>query len=434
MGRHEDSERARRAARAVCGSLQDSGHIAYLAGGCVRDELLGLEPTDYDVATDATPDRIRDLFVKTSEVGAAFGVMLVRDHGVSIEVATFREEGAYTDRRRPDDVRFSTPQRDAARRDYTVNALFLDPVAAGERDAGPEGVGAVHGHVIDFVGGMDDLHRKLIRAVGDPEARLAEDHLRALRAVRFAARLGFEIEPATAAAIRAHASELTGVSRERIGDEVRRILSHASRARGARLLCELGLDAPVFGEAWPSSSLERLATLAGDDVPLPTSLAAWALDRGLALGDRAIGALVMHWRAALMLSNDERDALHGTLSMVLLLRDRWASMGVAPRKRAAGSVLFGEAMRVLRALDAGAADAVARDERTLRDTRSGIAPDALVTGDDLVALGFTPGPGFKALLDAVYDAQLEDRVGTRDEAIAIAQREAASHGVTRRGG
>lgn len=428
MGRHEDSERAREAARSICQRLQGAGHIAYLAGGCVRDELLGLDPTDYDVATDATPDRIRSLFAKTSEVGAAFGVMLVRDHGDTIEVATFREEGAYTDRRRPDEVRFSTPERDAARRDYTVNALFLDPIAAGDRDTGPTGLGAIHGHVIDFVGGMDDLHAKLIRAVGDPDARLAEDHLRALRAVRLAARLGFEIDGATAAAIREHASELSGVSRERIGDELRRIMSHPSRARGARLLTELGLDAPVFGEPWPVQSLALLERLDAD-TPVPTVLAAWAIDRGLALDDRAIEALVSHWRAALMLSNEERDAMRGVLNALRSIHDDWGSMRVAPRKRLASSAWFGEAHRILAAQDDRLAGEVTDDVRALRATPTGLSPTPLLTGDDLVALGYRPGPGFKGLLDAVYDAQLEGGVVSREQAVELARREAPAHGV-----
>jgi len=432
MGRHEDSERARQGARAICERLQAGGHVAYLAGGCVRDELLGLDPTDYDVATDATPERIRSLFARTSEVGAAFGVMLVRDHGVTIEVATFREEGVYTDRRRPDEVRFSTPERDARRRDYTVNALFLDPVARDERDRAPGGVGTIHGHVIDYVGGMNDLHARLIRAVGDPDARLAEDHLRALRAVRLAARLGFTIDGATAAAIREHASALAGVSRERIGDEVRRIMAHASRARGARLLAELGLDAPVLGEAWPAACVELLEGLGGEGAPLHAALAAWAIDRGLEVEHGAIDALVSHWRAALMLSNEERDALRGTLRALCTLEQDWASMGVAKRKRAAAGAWFGDALRLLGARDATLAGAVGADVDALRASPPGVSPEPFVTGDDLVALGFEPGPGFKSLLDAVYDAQLEGRVSSRDEAIALAQREAAPHGITRR--
>ncbi len=428
MGRHEDSERARRAARAVCQHLQSEGFIAYLAGGCVRDELLGLEPTDYDVATDATPDRIRGLFKKTSEVGAAFGVMLVRDHGPTIEVATFREETGYSDKRRPDQVRFSTPEHDARRRDYTVNALFLDPVAVDERDPAPGGVGTVHGHVIDYVGGMDDLHAKLIRAVGDPDARLAEDHLRALRAARLAARLGFAIDPATAAAIRAHASELSGVSRERIGDEVRRIMAHPSRARGARLLTELGLDAPILGEPWPSSSDEVLTAL-GADADVPTALAAWAIDRGLALNTGAVETLVRHWRSALLLSNEERDALRGTLATLLTLREQWGGLGVAGRKRVAAAEWFGPGLALLGSMDGPAAAAIGRDFESLAATHGGLAPEPLLTGDDLVALGYAPGPGFKGLLDAVYDAQLEGRVSSRDEVTAMAEREAPAHGV-----
>jgi poly(A) polymerase len=213
------SSSARRAGEAIIRTLVQAGHAAYFAGGCVRDELLGLTPTDYDVATDATPDRISALFPRTSEVGAAFGVVLVKSGREVTEVATFRSEGAYSDRRRPDSVTFSNPAEDAKRRDYTVNALFLDPHAGGAGSV----EGAVvtshgsHGRVIDFVGGLLDLERRVLRAVGDPDQRLAEDHLRALRAARLAAKLGFQIDPGTAQAIRQHASQLQGVSRERIG-------------------------------------------------------------------------------------------------------------------------------------------------------------------------------------------------------------------------
>ena len=200
--------------------LQHAGHVAYLAGGCVRDELLGLTPSDFDVATDAVPDRIRILFQYARPVGEHFGVILVRARKHWIEVATFRTEHSYSDNRRPDRVEFTTADNDAARRDFTINALFKDPV----RD-----------EIIDFVGGRDDLRRRLIRAVGNPAERLAEDHLRALRAVRFAARFDFNLDPATADAIRATARSeqgqgLPGISRERIGNELRLILPHPARS------------------------------------------------------------------------------------------------------------------------------------------------------------------------------------------------------------
>ena len=407
--------------------LQDAGHVAYFAGGCVRDELLGLEPTDYDVATDATPDRIRGQFDRTSEVGAAFGVMLVREDHQTIEVATFREEGAYTDKRRPDEVRFSTADKDARRRDYTVNALFLDPVAADERDSAPEGVGTIHGHVIDLVSGMDDLHAKLIRAVGDPNDRLAEDHLRALRGVRLAARLGFEIEAETARAIREHASELVGVSRERIGEEVRRIMGHPSRARAASMIQCLGLDGPVLGLAIgdrPLRTIEALRSTAS----AAAGLGAWAIDRA---GDGKALDCVGSWRERLMLSNDEWRALRSALACLSAFQVKWGSLGVAPRKRMLAGPGACDAMSLLAAVDPSTHGVVSEDAESLEGDGVGIEPAPLVTGDDLVGAGFKPGLGFKALLDAVYDAQLEGRVRDASAALELAIGEASGHGLER---
>src|SRR5262245_23713534 len=276
MTRKATPTQARAAAVAIVRRLREAGHTAYFAGGCVRDELLGLAPTDYDVATDARPDKIRSLFRRTAEVGVAFGVVLVtpgKDEGAedpaTVEVATFRSDGPYSDKRRPDAIEFGGPEQDARRRDFTVNALFLDPQAPGDG-------------IIDLVGGKADLQRRVIRAVGDAEARLSEDHLRALRAVRLAARLGLAIDAATAAAVRAHTRHRRGVSRERIGDEVRKRLAHASRAEAVRTLEDLGLDAPVLEEPSMRTTLAIFRSVAVESgAGFPTWLAAWALDRGL---------------------------------------------------------------------------------------------------------------------------------------------------------
>lgn len=395
--------------------------MAYFAGGCVRDELLGLHPTDYDVATDATPDRIRGLFRRTSEVGVAFGVVLVRDAGVTIEVATFRADGPYSDRRRPDSVTFSDAHSDAARRDFTINALFLDPLAPGQ--------GPIHGRVIDLVGGLDDLHAHLVRAVGDPEHRLAEDHLRALRGVRFAARLGFEIEPGTFRAMRAHASDLVGVSRERIGDEMRRILTHPSRVRAMRLLLDAGLDSPVFNEptcVGPTPVLENQ----GGSVSFAQGLAALAIDRhGLAEAD---DRLVRRWRSALVLSNEERDELGGLLHLARAVERGWEGAGVACRKRWAANNLFQGCIFLL-SQRAGLVTQVRSDVERLRGTVGGINPTPFVSGDDLTAAGFVPGRGFGELLERVYDAQLEGEIRDRAEGIERAGELAAGMGVERKG-
>jgi tRNA nucleotidyltransferase/poly(A) polymerase len=422
MSRKAGPQSARAAAVAILSTLRRSGHTAYLAGGCVRDELLGLAPTDYDIATDATPDRIKSLFKRTNEVGAAFGVVLITlgpSEGIpepaTVEVATFRSEGPYTDRRRPDAVTFSDPRSDALRRDFTINALFLDPISP----PAPRAPISSASQVIDFVGGRDDLARKLIRAVGDPAARLAEDHLRALRAVRLAARLGFEIDPATAAAIRDHARALVGVSRERIGDELRKMLAHPSRARAVALLQDLGLDSPLLTEP-PAQPAPRILAGLPEAPSYPACLAAWALDRGHPAQANPAD-LVSRYRHALSLSNDESDGLRNTLSALTRLPG-WSQLPIAAQKRLAGLTPgYPEALALYRSIDPGAAEAVASRTRELAASPPGLAPEPLLTGDHLVAAGMTPGPGFKTILDAVYDAQLEGRIGTREQALELAR-------------
>ncbi len=409
----------RDAAAEIVRALRVAGHVAYFAGGCVRDELLGLDPQDYDVATDAPPVRISSLFKRTSEVGASFGVVLVKAHGVTVEVATFRSEGPYSDRRRPDTVHFSDAPTDARRRDFTINALFLDPLDTARAPQSPRG-----GHVIDHVSGTEDLARRILRAVGDPEQRLAEDHLRALRAVRLTARLELALDPATAAAISRHARELAGISRERIGEELRKMLLHPSRARAVLLLHELGLDGPVLDE--PSRPYQPAAVAAlPAGASIGAALAAWALDRGATTDAAGGGFVARRWRSALSLSNEETEALKHIIAGVGVLEGQWASLSTAGRKRAAASAWFGDALLVAAARSPQRARSLEADVGALSRTPSGIAPDPLLTGDDLIAAGFIPGPAFKSILDHVYDCQLEDRVRSQEEALALA-RETAS--------
>lgn len=401
-----DPARAREAATGIVRTLRGAGHVAYFAGGCVRDELLGLAPTDYDIATDATPDRLKGLFPRTDEVGASFGVVLVKVGGVTVEVATFRSDGPYSDRRRPDVIHFSTPEADAARRDFTINALFLDPLSPPEA-----GDVSVRGRVIDFVGGRADIQRRLLRAVGDPDTRLAEDHLRALRAVRFAARLGLSIDPGTAAAIRAHAAELKGVSRERIGEEVKRMLVHPSRGAAVGLMRGLALESPVLNEADRPGVLRVLEGLEGK-AEYPVALAAWALDRGQGVGAAGV------WRGSLCLSNEDRSAMGAVLEGVELIERRWGELGMAGRKRGASRAWFGEALRLVGVRNPVLAAEVGAEVERL--SRTGLAPEPLVTGEDLIAMGMAPGPVFKRVLDGVYDAQLEGRVGDKAGAMRLA--------------
>ncbi|MEO1007864.1 MAG: CCA tRNA nucleotidyltransferase [Planctomycetota bacterium] len=411
----------RLAAIRIIGDLREAGHEAYLAGGCVRDELLGVAPGDYDVATNATPERIGRLFPATRHVGAKFGVMQVRRDRAWIEVATFRTDGSYADRRRPDEVWFSDPEADAERRDFTINALFLDPLAPESEWTPRDGAPAVLGRVIDFVGGLGDLAAGVVRAVGDPERRLAEDQLRALRAVRFAARLGFEIEPATAHAIARHAAELEGISPERIGGELRRMLGVPSRARAAALIESLGLDAAALGEPsrGPGASIPRLAGLP-TDAGVPVALAAWALDRGHD-GDPNSSRWLHRWRAALCLSNAESDAV----AAVLRCRRGLAGFGSLPRaarKRLAAAPGFSDALRVARGEDPELAGAVREAVEVLAGEPGGLAPPPWVTGRDLIERGMTPGPRFAEILDELYDAQLEGTAGDRDALLELLAR------------
>jgi poly(A) polymerase len=428
MARAADPIKAREVAVGVVRRLRDSGHTAYFAGGCVRDACLWLRPTDFDVATDARPEQVRRIFPRSDQVGASFGVVLVHAGSgaerVSVEVATFRADGPYSDARRPDSIAFSDEVGDAQRRDFTVNALFLDPLQP--EDPSTPGLG---GRLIDHVGGRADLAARIIRAVGDPDARLREDHLRALRAVRFAARLGFTIEPETARAIAGHAAELRGVSRERIGDELRRMLAAPSRARAVGLLAELGLDAPVLGTGSiaPPTGASVLAKLdpAADAV---TALAAWSVDRGRVgspgarwPSGQSVGEWAVRLRAALCLSNEERERLVAALSAAGTLADRWSTLAAAGRKRLAVSPGFGPGLALLRADDGVAAAAIDTDVRELSMDGIGLDPPPVVTGDDLVAAGWRPGPVFKKVLDEVYDAQLEGRVRTRAEGLELAR-------------
>lgn len=436
-GHAPTSEHARRAATEIVDALRSRGHTAYFAGGCVRDELLGLAPSDYDVATDATPDRVKRIFPSSDLVGACFGVVLVKlrvdGDPVVVEVATFRSDGQYSDSRRPDAVTFSTPEEDAKRRDFTVNALFLDPSDGATRVAGRE----IRGRVIDFVSGVADLERRTLRAVGDPDARLGEDQLRALRAVRLAARLGLTIDPETADAIRRNAGSLVGVSRERVGDEIRRVLTHPSRALGLTILRDLGLEPSVL--MLPSSGQAEMATthtltpgrfgpgLISERIPQNASamlaLGAWTLDLGISLAEHTINAFVRSCRAAFCLSNEERDELRETLHgfRLLALSGAWRDWTVAQRKRFASGPRFPGGIALLHATDPASAQAIDADVATLAKSHGGLAPPPLVTGDHLVESGWSPGPDFKKVLDALYDAQLEGRITSVSQGMELAR-------------
>lgn len=414
---------AREAAAWVAGRLARAGHRALFAGGCVRDRLLGLEPADYDVATGATPEQIREVFPKAIGVGESFGVMLVRHGGRTIEVATFRADGPYHDGRRPAEVRFTDEREDAQRRDFTINGLFEEPES---------------GRVLDYVGGQADLASHTLRAIGEPEARLREDRLRALRAVRFAARFALHIEPRTRAAVQAFAHDLAAVSRERVGQEVRRMLAHPTRAAAVEQCEGLGLAPVMLGEPAVPVDLRWLRALPPGASP-SVALAAWMLGRPVAAAGvpvepstrapafPAITARIHSWREALLLSNDETDALQHTLHAYVRVPTEWAGADTARRKRLASGPGFGAALQLLVAEHPESASRIQADVDALATT--GLAPPPFVTGNDLVRAGLKPGPQFRPLLDSLYDLQLSGAITTRTDALAeVARRVAAGPG------
>jgi len=404
---------ARLAAVQIIAQLREQGYVAYLAGGCVRDALLGAEPKDYDVATDATPDRVQAIFPKSAAVGAAFGVVIVYTTAPKgqarfiTEVATFRAEGAYSDGRRPDAVRFTNAQEDASRRDFTINGLFAAPGSdLSDQDGQSD-------RIIDYVNGKADLQARLIRAIGDPGERFGEDYLRMLRAIRFASRLDFEIEPKTSAAIRAHARYLGQISRERIGQELLAMLQGPGPTRALDLLQQHKLDAPTLNEDPSTHTLDASRRLDAQ-ADAPTRLAAWLIDRhGRAANHLGI---IKRWRAALSLSNEHRDELHRLVQLLPRL-DQWPQLSVAARKRLAAHPNWHQSLMLFEAVQ-GDAQTIRNDTDQLASDGVGLAPAPLLTGDDLIHAKLTPGPRFKTLLDQAYDQQLQGRLETREQALA----------------
>jgi tRNA nucleotidyltransferase/poly(A) polymerase len=400
---------ARLAAVQIIDQLCERGHVAYLAGGCVRDALMGAEPKDYDVATDATPDQVQAIFPKSAAVGAAFGVVIVyttapKGQGRFItEVATFRAEGAYSDGRRPDEVRFTNAEEDASRRDFTINGLFAAP---GSDQGGHDD------EVIDYVGGRSDLEAGLIRAIGDPGERFGEDYLRMLRAVRFASRLGFEIEPKTSAAIRAHARYLGQISRERIGQELLAMLQGPAPLLAIDLLQQHKLDAPTLNEDPNGHKLDTSRRMLGQ-ANIPTRLAGWLIDRHGLVGDTP--RVIKRWRNALSLSNEHRDELNRLLQLMPTLA-QWAGLSVAKRKRLAAHPEWDQSLMLFEAIQ-GDAETLRLDTESMAGDGIGLAPAPLLTGEDLIAAKFEPGPRFKTLLDQAYDLQLEGQLITRPQAL-----------------
>lgn len=377
----------------VVGRLREAGFEALFAGGCVRDQLFGLEPDDFDVATSAHPDEVQKLFRRSLAIGASFGVIEVLGaKPLKVQVATFRSDGPYADGRRPTAVHFSGAREDALRRDFTINGMFLDPVS---------------GQVIDYVGGEADLRDRVLRAIGDPVVRFTEDRLRLLRAVRFAARFGLEMDLATWAAIQDMAGQVTTVSGERIAEELRKLLTHPSRARGAALLAESGLWSAIAPEPPPfdAAGIERL-----EPVTFPVALA-YLLDGLAATGVDAVAE-------RLRLSNAECDRVRWLVARRSLPLESLPLHQLKPLLAHDG---IAELVGLWRATGCDRAAAFAT-AKLAEWPRAVLDPLALVTGEDLIARGLKPGPRFKEVLNEIRRAQLDGEIATRDDALAAVSR------------
>ena len=431
-------------------TLRQSGFNAYLAGGCVRDVLLDLEPNDYDVATSATPREVMKVFPETYAVGAQFGVVLVPDplaksgqdittSRPTVEVATFRSDIGYSDGRHPDEVRFTAdPREDVARRDFTINGMMLDPLS---------------GEVLDYVGGRDDLKAGVIRAIGDAEQRFGEDKLRMLRAVRFAARFEYGIEPQTMVAIQERAGEIQSVSHERVRDELTKMLTEGHPRRALLLLDECGLLSEVLPEIAAMKSVEQppefhpegdvfvhtLLVLENLPHPCPPELA-WggllhdvgkpatfrrAIDRIRFDGHVDVGLkIAADICRRLRFSNDDT-------AQVLALVENHMRFGDVTRmkestlKRFLRLERFDEHLALHRADCLGSLRQLSSYEFVQNKLREippqQIAPSPLATGDDLISSGYVPGPRFREILDAIEDAQLEGKLSSREAALEFAR-------------
>jgi poly(A) polymerase len=428
----------RQLAENICRTLRVQGHQAFLVGGCVRDLLLGRQPIDYDVATDARPDRVQNLFANSIDVGARFGVILVMEDGAKVEVSTFRSDIGYSDGRHPDHVEFTnSPEQDVRRRDFTINGLLLDPDT---------------GAILDFVGGRQDLASRVIRAIGDPTLRFAEDKLRMLRAVRFAARLDYAIEPATFAAIQAAAPLVTEVSPERLREELTKLLTEGAARRSFELLDESGLLAVLLPEVTrmkgvaqppqyhPEGDVWIHTRMLLDGLPpQPTPTLAWAVllhdigkpptfvsaertgDRIRFDGHAEIGArMAAAICRRLRFSTDDTQQIETLVAQHLRFKDAFG-MRQSTLKRFVRQDRFDEHLALHR-LDClashGKLDAYTFVQNFIAETPpEQVRPARLVTGEDLKQMGFRPGPQFKEILSAIEEAQLDGRLHERDAAL-----------------
>jgi poly(A) polymerase len=422
------------AALEIVWRLGEAGFRAYWVGGCVRNRLLGLPAEDIDIATDSRPDQVEEVFDRVRHVGAKFGVCLVSLYGVQTEVATFRTEGPYLDHRRPESVAFAGPEEDARRRDFTINALFFDPI---------------EDRVIDYVGGRKDLEARVVRCVGNPDQRIEEDALRILRGIRFAARLKFEIEKRTFAALGRHARDLEHISAERIRDELVRMLTGPHPARALDLMDAAGAlevilpevadmrgvaQPPQYhpeGDVWTHTkaaldALENpspvlaMATLLHDVGKPPTYEE--APDRIRFHNHDDVGAEIAERVCRrLRFSNEEIEAI------VSIVKRHMAFLNLQ-KMRPAKVARFLASPTIDDEIEMHRADCIASHgglenyefaREKLEEARTAhpeVLPPPLLTGDDLIKMGYKPGPVYSKILDAVEEQQLEGNLGSREEA------------------
>ena len=442
----------RELANSICDALQQNGHQAFLVGGCVRDLLLGREPADYDVATDASPDRVMRLFPDSLAIGAHFGVVLVTRKDCKVEVATFRRDMNYSDGRHPDQVIYaSRAEDDVSRRDFTINGLLM------RHDSG---------EILDFVGGQADLKAGFVRAIGDPERRFTEDKLRMLRAVRFAARFDYRVETQTFAAIQKHATEIHTISAERIREELSKLLTEGAARRGFELLDEAGLLNEVLpeisamkdipqppeyhpeGDVWihtrmmleglpPGSSPTLAWGVLLHDIGKPQTFRPASLTGGrirfdghVEVGVRMAGEIGRR----LKFSNDDTEQIQALVANHMKFKDV-AQMRKSTLKRFVRLARFDEHLELHR-LDClashGRLDAYEMVRNFLAETPpEQVRPTRLLTGDDLSEMGYLPGPQFQTILRALEDAQLEGILATREQAADFVKRRYPHGGIGR---
>ena len=420
----------------IIGKLQDKGHIAYLAGGCVRDMLRGETPKDYDIATSALPEEITSIFTKTREVGVHFGVVIVIVNNQAFDVATFRNDGSYKDGRHPEEVTFSTPQDDTARRDFTVNGIFFDPISE---------------KYIDFVEGKSDIDKKVIRAIGEPNLRFQEDHLRLLRAIRFAARFDYEIEAETWNSIKSNASGISKISKERIRDELTKILLNENRVLGFDLLVESGLMEHIIPEILQLKGCEQPPQFHPEgDVFVHTRLMLSLLKDAPSI--ELVLSVLLHdiGKPATYSFDEEADRIrfngHDKLGAEMseqILRDLKFSNSIiedvvqmvanhmtfkdvqkmrqSKLKRFMSRSTFNDEIELHRVDCLGSWGGLDNydflNKKVVEFANEPIIPQPLLTGKDLIELGWSPGPDLGQTLNSVQDMQLEGKLNSKDEAL-----------------